>query len=272
MEDAYPDRTTVSDRTIDSHVKRIRRKFVAADPEFARIEGVYGAGYRYGDLHDVAADETPRPSGIGLRLLAFNLLVVFVPVIGVLYLDVYESRLRQSQEAGLAQQARVLAAALGDRPLWMPPTSRACSSVSSVAATHGFRVYDQSGGLLADSARQASESSTDERTLKYTSDDGGASAADGCTASASGSPLSAATGRPSSCRRSRDPVGLFVATPVKDDRVPPEVRAALDGRYGAVHSSHGRAALGDILQCRSGSQSTAQSSAPSSRRSRRGGS
>jgi two-component system, OmpR family, response regulator ChvI len=47
MEDAYPDRTSVSDRTIDSHVKRIRRKFVAIDPAFAGIEGVYGAGYRY---------------------------------------------------------------------------------------------------------------------------------------------------------------------------------------------------------------------------------
>jgi two-component system response regulator ChvI len=47
MEEAYPDRVSVSDRTIDSHVKRIRRKFVAADPAFAAIEGVYGAGYRY---------------------------------------------------------------------------------------------------------------------------------------------------------------------------------------------------------------------------------
>jgi two-component system, OmpR family, response regulator ChvI len=47
MEYAYPDRTSVSDRTIDSHVKRIRRKFSAADPAFAAIEGVYGAGYRY---------------------------------------------------------------------------------------------------------------------------------------------------------------------------------------------------------------------------------
>jgi len=47
MEHAYPDRTSVSDRTIDSHVKRIRRKFVAIDPAFAGIEGVYGAGYRY---------------------------------------------------------------------------------------------------------------------------------------------------------------------------------------------------------------------------------
>jgi two-component system response regulator ChvI len=47
MEAAYPDRTTVSDRTIDSHVKRMRRKFAVADAGFAHIEGVYGAGYRY---------------------------------------------------------------------------------------------------------------------------------------------------------------------------------------------------------------------------------
>ena len=47
MIDAYPDRVSVSDRTIDSHVKRIRRKFQVVDPAFDRIEGVYGAGYRY---------------------------------------------------------------------------------------------------------------------------------------------------------------------------------------------------------------------------------
>jgi two-component system, OmpR family, response regulator ChvI len=47
MQDAYPDRVSVSDRTIDSHVKRIRRKFAAVDPAFQGIEGVYGAGYRY---------------------------------------------------------------------------------------------------------------------------------------------------------------------------------------------------------------------------------
>jgi two-component system response regulator ChvI len=47
MDSAYPDRTHVSDRTIDSHVKRIRRKFSGIDPSFTAIEGVYGAGYRY---------------------------------------------------------------------------------------------------------------------------------------------------------------------------------------------------------------------------------
>ena len=47
MDAAYPDRVSVSDRTIDSHVKRIRRKFQASDPSFDAIAGVYGAGYRY---------------------------------------------------------------------------------------------------------------------------------------------------------------------------------------------------------------------------------
>ncbi|MDP9324211.1 MAG: winged helix-turn-helix domain-containing protein [Acidobacteriota bacterium] len=47
MEDAYPDRVSVTDRTIDSHVKRIRRKFELVDREFTGLESVYGAGYRY---------------------------------------------------------------------------------------------------------------------------------------------------------------------------------------------------------------------------------
>ena len=44
---AYPYRVNVSDRTIDSHVKRVRRKFQLVDPAFSGIEAVYGAGYRY---------------------------------------------------------------------------------------------------------------------------------------------------------------------------------------------------------------------------------
>jgi len=51
-------------------------------------------------------------SRIGLRLFTFNLLVVFVPVTGMLYLDVYEAQLRRAQEASLAAQAGVVAAAL----------------------------------------------------------------------------------------------------------------------------------------------------------------
>jgi two-component system, OmpR family, response regulator ChvI len=45
--EGYPHDNYVSERTIDSHVKRIRKKFEAADPTFDRIDTVYGMGYRY---------------------------------------------------------------------------------------------------------------------------------------------------------------------------------------------------------------------------------
>lgn len=47
MQEGYPHDTYVSDRTIDSHVKRLRRKFEQADPGFTGIETVHGLGYRY---------------------------------------------------------------------------------------------------------------------------------------------------------------------------------------------------------------------------------
>ena len=46
---AYQDDVYVDDRTIDSHIKRIRRKFRAADGEFDAIETLYGVGYRFGE-------------------------------------------------------------------------------------------------------------------------------------------------------------------------------------------------------------------------------
>jgi len=46
LQAAYPHDTTASDRTIDSHVKRLRRKFQDVDAAFDAIESVYGAGYR----------------------------------------------------------------------------------------------------------------------------------------------------------------------------------------------------------------------------------
>ena len=44
---AYNEDVYVDDRTIDSHIKRIRRKFRALDPEFDAIETLYGVGYRF---------------------------------------------------------------------------------------------------------------------------------------------------------------------------------------------------------------------------------
>ncbi|RVU06396.1 response regulator transcription factor [Novosphingobium umbonatum] len=49
MDCAYSDDTYVDDRTIDSHIKRLRRKFRAVDPTFSAIETLYGAGYSFAE-------------------------------------------------------------------------------------------------------------------------------------------------------------------------------------------------------------------------------
>jgi two-component system response regulator ChvI len=49
MDVAYQDDIYVDDRTIDSHIKRLRRKFRAVDPDFKGIETLYGVGYRFGE-------------------------------------------------------------------------------------------------------------------------------------------------------------------------------------------------------------------------------
>ena len=54
-------------------------------------------------------------SRISNRLLAFNLLLVFLPTAGVLYLDVYERQLLSALEVSMVQQGRILAAAVGER-------------------------------------------------------------------------------------------------------------------------------------------------------------
>jgi two-component system, OmpR family, response regulator ChvI len=47
MDAAYEDQVYVEDRTIDSHVRRLRTKFRAVDETFDRIETLYGLGYRF---------------------------------------------------------------------------------------------------------------------------------------------------------------------------------------------------------------------------------
>ena len=49
MDAAYGENIYVDDRTIDSHIKRLRKKFKVADNEFDQIETLYGIGYRYSE-------------------------------------------------------------------------------------------------------------------------------------------------------------------------------------------------------------------------------
>jgi two-component system response regulator ChvI len=47
MDAAFGEHIHVDDRTIDSHIKRIRRRIKAIDPNFDMIETIYGVGYRF---------------------------------------------------------------------------------------------------------------------------------------------------------------------------------------------------------------------------------
>ncbi|MFN6943180.1 MAG: winged helix-turn-helix domain-containing protein, partial [Parvibaculum sp.] len=50
MDAAYDDQVYVDDRTIDSHIKRLRKKFKEVDDDFDAIETLYGVGYRYREV------------------------------------------------------------------------------------------------------------------------------------------------------------------------------------------------------------------------------
>ena len=50
MDAAYGESVYVDDRTIDSHIKRLRKKFKALDDDFQQVETLYGVGYRYRDV------------------------------------------------------------------------------------------------------------------------------------------------------------------------------------------------------------------------------
>lgn len=49
MDAAYDDQVYVDDRTIDSHIKRLRKKFKVVDDDFEKVETLYGVGYRFAE-------------------------------------------------------------------------------------------------------------------------------------------------------------------------------------------------------------------------------
>jgi len=92
-------------------------------------------------------------SRISIRLLAFNVLLVFLPLAGVSYLEIYERKLLQAQEQSMVQQARVLAAALSERG----PIEEALVEPILVRlnqrTTSRIRVINQEHRLVSDTSR-----------------------------------------------------------------------------------------------------------------------
>lgn len=86
---------------------------------------------------------------IAIRLLAFNLLLVFLPVAGVLYLGAYEARLEQAEARSIAEQGRIVATALG-RDATLNPID-ADELLARTRSEVRFRVLDPAGRVIADS-------------------------------------------------------------------------------------------------------------------------
>ncbi|MEO6212030.1 MAG: stimulus-sensing domain-containing protein [Vicinamibacterales bacterium] len=173
-----------------------------------------------------------RPSRIGLRLFAFNLLVLFVPVAGILYLDVYEARLLETQERGMVQQARMVAAALSTQDSIDENTAHEFLSRVEDPGEVRVRIFDAQGKLLGDSARVGTRPQArpaDDYTQEI------ASRRRRFLYQVGARLVQSRDGMASALHRM---LGEGRAAPTADrppgDGPPPELRAALTGRYGAA--------------------------------------
>ena len=93
-----------------------------------------------------------RFSGLTLRLLAFNLLLVFLPAAGLLYLDIYEKQLLEAQERSMVQQGRVFAASMSGRALSREEVDRVLRQLNRRLDAR-LRVVDREGVVLGDTSR-----------------------------------------------------------------------------------------------------------------------
>ncbi|HVR94973.1 MAG TPA: ATP-binding protein [Thermoanaerobaculia bacterium] len=91
-------------------------------------------------------------SGISPRLLAFNLLLVFLPAAGFLYFEVYERQLLEAQERAMVQQGRVLAAALSGHGEIDAAAAKGLLQRLEQRTEARLRVVGRHGELLADSS------------------------------------------------------------------------------------------------------------------------
>jgi two-component system sensor histidine kinase ChvG len=92
-------------------------------------------------------------SRIWIRLLAFNVLLVFLPAAGISYLTIYERKLLQLQETSMVQQGRLLAAALSERgPLDLSLAEPILARLERQTRSR-IRVLDPDGWLICDTSR-----------------------------------------------------------------------------------------------------------------------
>lgn len=163
-------------------------------------------------------------SSISIRLLAFNLLLVFLPAAGVLLLDTYERHLLEAQERTMGQEGRLLAAAL--EATGRLESSDARSILLHLGMRHiaRLRVVDHNGGVIADSSALGPRREPEESTIEPT------------TSSERERPLYRIIMLPVRALRLLTGQSLPDTSPAQpfDELPSTAVQKALEGRYGAT--------------------------------------
>jgi DNA-binding winged helix-turn-helix (wHTH) protein len=165
MDAAYDDQVYVDDRTIDSHIKRLRKKFKQTDDDFDMIETLYGVGYRFKEGERLGREDERRNAGstspfgsrgpletsvgwrprawlaisngaifvsLTRRIVVLNLGGLLVLVVGFLLLDQLCADLIEARVQSLTIQADIIAAAVsasatGDTDLITSIPTSCCS-------------------------------------------------------------------------------------------------------------------------------------------------
>lgn len=183
-------------------------------------------------------------TGISIRLLLFNLLLMFLPAAGFLYLGVYEAQLLRLQERSMVQQGRHLAAALSDRGGLDRTMAEDLLRRLGGRTEARLRIVGLDGALLADSATMGPREQPAIEASRYSESTSATPEARQRLAYRLGAWIYNLPWRVA---------GLIVPRPDPPERfypsgkplLGPEIRAALDGRYGAAtrRSSGGQRSL-----------------------------
>ncbi len=109
-------------------------------------------------------------SSIKARLLVFNILIVFLPIAGILYLDTYERQLVKALEDSMAQQGRLVSAALSGRGAGIELSEYASVIVTNLMSRteSRLRIVDRLGTLLADSSVTSMAKESGEASVEAT--------------------------------------------------------------------------------------------------------
>ncbi len=178
-------------------------------------------------------------SRISVRIFAFNFLIAFLPIAGMLSLGTYERQLLQSLEHALVQQGRVLAAALsGSRGAKLYKNAEHITEALQKRLEARIRIVDQAGNLLVDSSRLPSpepapdtgEAASDSSWTREEPVEPEKSAQESWLYRLASFPVRI-------YRKFRPPQASLESTDYYSGAktlLGPEVQAALEGRYGAA--------------------------------------